>query len=416
MAKSLKSRIASLLFAAVFAALCFVAPGCRGRVSPPEPTEEPRVTEAPPVSYEMTQYLRFWPEKSDSANCDYCCSVQLPEFSKSFTAGYAMNRAVDAYLEELASRIETKYLPGAIVESPLSQVSCEVKVSCGVTNVIFTEEHYYEAQPERAKRVLMLDERGNELTIRDLFCNYHADDLAAAAVFEKISGDPAYYPVEESRVLAAIDIKRGVIATEGGCIVCFDEGVLAPFEEGVIEFELAGESLTPDFVGEGKLVSFREYLDIVRFLGFVANASAVRGESISEGLLSEYAATGFMGRAVTELGVRPAAGRIPVPAERFEAMYRACFGNDFPGIDTEAHDIKLIDGVYSVSAAQKDYYYNVDLLSASEEGGALTLTGDVIFGKFGYSNTAFVCHVTVRLTKNPESPFGFTLGEYALSL
>lgn len=416
MAKTKKNRILPLLTAAVIMLAAVLNFGCSGKREKPDPTDEPRVTDAPPVSYGMTQYVRYWPENADPASCKYSCIVQRPQFSKAYTAGYAMNKAVDAYLDELASRIESDYLPGALEERPYSQVACSVEVCGSITNVIFSEEHYYEAQLVKNVFVLMLDERGNELSIRDVFRSYHADEAAAEAVFSRIKDDPAYFDTDFNLVLAAIDPLHGAKAVEDGCVVYVREGALAPFEEGVLEFTLSSEELTPDFVGNGKTLSVKEYNDIAEFLGLVADASAVRGNDIEGGALTPFAATGFMGRAVKKLRIPPAAGRIEVPKADFEALYRSCFGSEFPGVDTAAHDIKLQDGVYSVSASQREFDYNVDMLLAEREGDSIVITGDVMYGEYGSAYSSFVCHVSITLTKNRESPFGFTLSDYRLSL
>ncbi len=382
----------------------------------PAPTEEPRVTQAPEVEYTMTHVIRYWPEDADYSSCDYACVAEIPKFSKEYTAGSKLNKAVDGYLEELASRIETRYMPAAIAKPPSTEVEARVETANGVTNVIFTEKHAYEAQPYFETYVLMLNERGDAVNLNDVFKNYHADQLIASVIADSIAGDDRFYEADASKVLASIDCNHGASVQNGGCTVYVHEGLLAPYELGELSFDVPFGDVHPDFVGENAAMTLEEYGDIVDFLHFVSDAAVVRAESIYDGRLSEYEAASFMGELALTLGILPEDGRIPVPEEEFLRLYRECFGQELPGIDTEAHDIKHEGGFFKVENARKRYAYNVDILGAERSGDDLTLTGDMIFGKFGFASSEYVCHVTVKLIKNAESPFGFTLKDFEMKM
>ena len=45
----------------------------------------------------------------------------------------------------------------------------------------------------------------------------------------------------------------------------------------------------------------------------------------------------------------------------------------------------------------------------------LILTGDVIYGSFGYANTEYVCHASLVMRPSEASPFGYEFVDYALS-
>ncbi len=174
--------------------------------------------------------------------------------------------------------------------------------------------------------------------------------------------------------------------------------------------------LLPDFAGEGKAVSEEAYRKLTEFFSLVSNAVIVRSNDIENGVLSEYAATAFMADASKSFGIVPKAGRISVPEAEFESYFRRCFGTDFPGVDAEAKDIRHENGFYTVPIAKLPYEYHVDMLSAERSGSELTVMGDLVFGSFGFAFTSQVCHVTARLTESDESPFGFVLRDFKLSL
>ena len=407
-------RLASLLLAVLAALLCACTGACTGG-GKPTPTEEPKVTEAPEVEYTMTHMIRYWPEDADYDTCDYACVTQIPQFSRSYTSGYAMNKAVDKYVEGLEARIENRYMPAAVAQPPSTEVACAVEFTGGITNVIFTEKHAYEAQPYYETYVLMLDENGEEVNLCDVFMNYHADRLIAERIADSIKGDARFREADADAILNMIDVTHGARVQNGGCTVYVHEGLLADYDMGEISFDLTFDDVHPDFVGESKAMTLEEYRGIVGLLHYVSDAAVVRGEDITDGTLSRFEASSFMGELAQTLDILPKAGRVDVPEERFLELYRACFMAEFPGVDTDGHDIKLEDGCYRVFAKGKDYVYNVDMLSAERNGDELDISGDLIFGKFGYASTAFVCHVSVKLVKNAESPFGFALREYVMS-
>ena len=408
MKSSLPKRIAALALASICALLCAcVKPG-----GEPSPTAE--ATEAPPVPYETKHIVRYWPEDADYETCDYACIAELPVFTNTHTAGYAMNQAVEGYYELLCERIEAEYMQAAIAQPPYTEVKCAVEFVGEVTNVVFSENHCYEAQPETRTYVLMMDGRGNELNLCDVILNYHAEHMAAEQVAGKIKGKPGYYEADADAIAAMLDINHGAKAAENGCVVYVPAGKLAPYEEGELAFELSSEEMAPGFVKEGAM-SLEEYRALTEFLGFVSDGVVVRSQEIENGTLTEYVASSFMGELSQGLGIAPEAGRINVPEERFLSLFNECFGTDFPGIDTDAHDIKYEDGVYKVRYTQKPYRYNVDMLDAEREGDSLTVTGDLIFGGFGYAATQYVCHVSAKLIKKSASPYGFTLEEFKSS-
>ncbi|MBR3382608.1 MAG: hypothetical protein IKG85_06170 [Clostridia bacterium] len=400
--------------AALALALCLtVLCGCAGRGTP-ETTGEPVSSAAPEAEYEMTHIVRYWPEDADYDSCDYACIAEIPMFSKAFTAGYAMNEAVDAYYEALCGRIESEYMPASIARPPYTEIACEVEKTGDITNVIFTEKHCYEAQPQTRKHVLMLDGRGNAINLCDVFLNYRAERMTAAAIAEEISGDPRYYQLDTDGILAFLDINHGAKATDTGCTVFIPEGKLAPYEEGVLEFDFTFDDIAPDFVGENGAMTIEEYRDLTEFLGFVGDGVVVRGDFIENGTLTEYAASSFMGELAQTLGIKPEAGRINVPEEEFLSLYRECFGAEFPGIDVDAHDIRREDGFFKVRYVRKPYRYNVDMLEAFREGGTLRIDGSLYFGDFGYASTEFSCSVSITLERNSASPYGFTLKEFVI--
>ena len=397
-------------------AFAFLFGGCRGKNNGTEPTAEPVVTEAPQVDQTFSHLICYWPEDADYSTCDYALVVEKPEFSETFTAGHAMNLAVEKYLDELSARIENEYLPASIAKPPYTEVACRVENTGSITNIIFTERHCYEAQPYTETYVLMLNERGSELNLCDVLLTYHAEALIAEHIAGVIAGDTKYFSADAAKVLSCLDIRHGACASNDGCTVYIREGMLAPYEEGELSFDIRFADVCPDFVGSGKAVSEDEYRLLVEFLGMVCDAAIVRGDDITGGALSPYAATAFMREAAAKMGIVSKAGRINVPAADFEDYYRRCFGNDFPGIDTDAHDIKLQDGNYSVLARLPEYSYYLDITGGETNGDMLELRGDVTFGTFGYAFSDPVCHASVTLVRSADSPFGFVLREFRMSL
>ncbi len=398
----------------VLAAALLLA-GCSNS-NPAGPTNAPVVTEAPEVDYSIVKIACYWPEDAGPDDCDYSLYIEKPEFSQAFTAGYALNRAVDDYIDALTDRIESRYIPAAVASNPYTYVTCQVERIDSFTNIIFTENENYEVQPYSETFVLMLDERGNELNLCDVFMNYHAERLVAERIAQLIEGDSRFIEADTSEIIGALDIVHGAKITPEGAIVYIREGVLAPFEEGELSFDIPFEDICPEFVGADRVLSFSEYRALIDFLGLVCDSAIVRGDDIKDGVLTPYAATTFMALASGKMGIVPQAGRIAVPETDFEQYYLACFGTDFPGIDTEAHDIKQQNGNYSVLNKKPEYTYYVDMLSAEAEGDEVIINGDVTFGAFGYAFTTPVCHVSVTLVRNAESPFGFTLRSFDMNL
>ncbi len=402
------AMLACLLLACAFS-------GCSGR-GKPAPSEEPQASEAPDERYEMIHIVRYWPEDADYDTCDYACVAEMPKFSLELTSGYAMNREVEAYYDELCQRIETICMPSSNAEPPYTEVTCRVETVSGVTNVVFTEKHCYDIIPSVETHVLMLNERGERINLCDVFLNYHTEGLIAGAIKKRIENDARYYDADLEKLLTLIDINTGALVREDGCTVFIREGKLAPYEEGELSFDISFAEAAPDFVGENGAVTLEEYRDLTELLAFVSDGVIVRQDNIENGSVSEYAASSFMGELAQTLGIAPKAGRIPVPEEQFLSLFKECFGTEFPGIDTDGHDIKLENGFYKVRYVGKQYRYNVDITEAVREGSVLSLSGDVIFGDFGYSATQYLCHVRIRLHKNSASPYGFTLESFVLSL
>lgn len=397
-------RTAFFALALVCAAFCACA-------KPAEPSVQP--TEAP--AYETMHYVRYWPEDADYDSCDYACVLELPVFSQELTAGYSINREIELYRAELFERIENDYMPSAITDPPYTEVQCEVVTSGEVTSIVFHEKHCHEAQPENSVYTLMLDGRGERINLCDLFLNYHAERMTAEAIAKRISGDRRYYQTDTDGILAFLDINHGAKATDTGCTVYIPEGKLAPYEEGVLEFDFTFDELAPDFVGDGKALTLEQYRRLTEFLAFAADGIVVRGDFIENGVLTAYAASSFMGELAQTLGIKPEAGRINIPEEQFLSLYRGCFGTEFPGIDTDAHDIKLEDGVYKVRSTKKSYRYNVDMLEAERNGSELVIAGELWYGSFGYAYTEFAYRVSIVLEENSASPYGFTLKEFGLN-
>ena len=90
-----------ILLFAIIAAMLFSCACAKA----PSDGAEPSVSPAPRVPYSATHYIRYWPEDADYESCDYSCVVELPEFDGTYTAAFAMNRAVQGYLDDLQSRI-----------------------------------------------------------------------------------------------------------------------------------------------------------------------------------------------------------------------------------------------------------------------------------------------------------------------
>ncbi|MBO4562860.1 MAG: hypothetical protein J5772_04530 [Clostridia bacterium] len=406
--KSILTRAAAAAIAVLFAALC----GCAHKPAVPETTEEPHTTPIPSVPYTVTHLIRYWPEDADYSTCDYACTIEKPEFSKQYYSGFFINAEVEGYLLDIESRIENEYMPASIAKPPYTQVSCSVEYVNGFTNIIFTEEHCYEAQPYTETHVIIVDEEGHRVNLRDVFRVYRAEEIAAGAIARRIAGDSRYYEADDMKVLSAIDVKDGAAATETGCRIYIKAGVLAPFEEGELAFDLSFEDVCPDFVGEGRILTVEEYRNISDFLSIVAGATVIRGENIKNGRVPPYTATRFMAEMVRSFGIASEAGRYEVPKERFEDCFFDCFGAEFPGVDTDAHDIVIKDGAYSVLAGRDIFVCNVDMLEAREENGAIEITGDIMDGSYGSASSMFMAHVAVRLERNEKSPFGFTLKYY----
>ena len=109
-------------------------------------------------------------------------------------------------------------------------------------------------------------------------------------------------------------------------------------------------------------------------------------------------------------------GRIRRNCRMYTETFRACFGTDFPGIDVEAHDIKHIGDGYYVLNSRRGWVYNVDMLEAYAEGDEIVIKGDRMSNEFGSPISTFEGHAVIRLVRNPESPYGFTVKYYAVSL
>lgn len=399
--KALKTKAAIL--AAVLLAACLS--GCSSCTV--GGGDEPSPTPAPQVTYTTTHMIKYWPEEASYETCDYSCVVEIPKFAETFTAGYAMNKAVSEYLLDLDGRIESDYLKNSTAAHPHTEVTLGVEYVPGCTNVIFTEEHAYSDTPYIRTHVLMLNDYGYEQNLCDVFLDYHAAERAAGLISEKAG-------VDYMTALAAIDINHGAKATLAGCTVYARDGVLSPAGEGEKRFDLSFGELSPASSFDG--VSYKEFVSLSRLLRFVSDAAAVRQENIADGKLSAFEASSFMGEYCLSLGKAPEAGRVNIPEKEFESYYRSTFGNDFPGVDTDGFDIKHEDGYYRVLYSPKPYEYHVDMLDVRETGGVFTVTGDLLFGAYGYAFSEYVCHVTVTLVKSSESPFGFRLVGYEMSI
>lgn len=413
-AKCFYLRKLAALLAVLLLLSCFAA--CKNGGNSKDDNDV-RVTEAPDVEYSFTHLIRYWPEDADYDSCDYSCVVQIPQFSLTYTYGYAMNQAVELYIEDLHYRIENDYMLSAIADHPHSEIKCTVEQLRGVTNIIFDEEHDYEAQPNKQTYVLMLDDFGNELNLCDVILNYHAETIIAGLIADRIASDGRFYSLDANNIAPLLDIAHGASATKEGCRVFLREGTIAPFEEGELAFNFTFEEIFARFGEAANVLTFEEYKELTEMLCYCADAAIVREENIKDGVLTPFEATSFMGEAVERFELVPQAGRITVSKDEFETFYKNCFGADFPGIESAAFDIKLLDdGGYSVSAGRKPYEYHIDILSAAANGNSITLNGDMIFGTFGYAFTSYVCHVSIVLERNPESPFGFTLIDFGMSL
>lgn len=383
---------------------------------PQTPEQNAMATEAPEAEYEIVNAIRYWPEDADFDSCDYACACAVPKFSRSQTAGASMNSAVDEYLEELYARIENEYMPSSVARPPYTEVSCEVVHFGKYTEVVFSESHCYEAQPYAETRVLILDPRGERVNINDVYRTYHSEELLAAAILEELSSSGRGCDgLTATDVMARLDIKSRCLCGEDGITAFFTEGELAPYELGELKVTVNASCLLPDFVGAA--LTEEEYKGIALFTDNLATACIVRENDVTDGELTPYAATAFMGAAVNNLGYAAQRGRINLSADEFCGIYRNCFGREFPGIDTDGFDIKLgDDGSYAVSSSQKVYEYHFDMFEASRSGDTVTIKGDIVFGAYGYAFTAAVCHATAVLTVNPESPYGFTIIDFKLSL
>ena len=73
------------------------------------------------------------------------------------------------------------------------------------------------------------------------------------------------------------------------------------------------------------------------------------------------------------------------------------------------------DDCYLIDASTKQYEFHLDITDAVSENGMLILTGDVIYGSFGYANTEYVCHASLVMRPSEASPFGYEFVDYALS-
>lgn len=406
----MKTKLFKLL-PLILAALMLIS--CR----PSEPHEEepPRVTETPEASYTVSHMIRYWPEEASYDTCDYACTVQLPVFSKEHASGYAMNAAVDAYLESLAARIETQYMRDASQKPPYTEVTFEHSSANGVTNVLFREKHSWDTEPYSETHVLMLNERGARIGINDVFLNYHADERAAEIISKRLEDDPRFPAKSKEELMPFIDAREGVCAIENGARIYVRRGGIAPLQEGELAFDIEFSELLPEIFGECEL-DMEQYRGLVMLLRDVSDSAVVRMENIENGSASPYTATAFMARAVRRLGILPKAGRTAVPQKEFEALYAACIGGSFPGTDTQAHDIKLENGEYSVSDSVPAFEYNVDILSVKREGDTIEIEGDMISGSFGAPDTMFNSHVTVTVEINPESPYGFRVANYMIHM
>ena len=378
----------------------------------PLPSEAPAPTEQ--AAYTVEHIIRYWPLDADYNSCDYACIMDKPVFAKTQTAGAAMNKAVEAYFEGLFERIENEYTPAAIADPPYTEVKCEVENYGEYTNVVFTEEHCYEAQPYKTTRTLILNARGTEVNANDVFRTYHGEERIAKAVLELMKKAGYCYEAELNDVLARLDIANACVVDDNGATVFLPEGVFAPYDYGELSFTVPAEQIMPDIVGS--TLTREEYEAISRLTDAAASANIVRGSNVEDGVCTEYAATAFMGTAILRQGRASEKGRINLPAEEFDGYYRSCFGKDFPGIDTDGFDIRIEDGVYSISASQKTYEYHVDMLSAERTGDGLKIEGEVVFGGYGYPYSTPVCRVEIRLEKNAESPYGYELRDFIMSL
>lgn len=390
-------------FAALMAALVFLAACSCAK----DPGTEPGPTKAPQVAYTTTHLVKYWPEDADYSTCDYSCVIELPEFSNTYTAGYSMNKAVSSYIEDLDARIENDYLKNSVSDKHHTEVTLEVEYVPGCTNVIFTEVHEYLEKPVTRTHVLMLDDYGLEMNLCDLFLDYHTAERIASLVSETAG-------VDTVTALSAIDVNHGAKATVSGCTVWARDGVIAPRFEGEVRFDFTFDELSP--AASFEALSRAEYESLSRLLRFVSDAAVVRQENIKGGELSKFEASSFMGEYVLSLGTPPDAGRVNVPEADFEKSYRAVFGRAFPGVDEDGFDIKHEDGFYRVLYSSKPYEYHVDITEVTAAGDSVTLTGDMIFGSYGYAFTSYVCHVSVVLERSAESPFGFRLVDFTMSI
>lgn len=403
----------SVLICILLAAIMLLS-ACGDNPASPEPTGAPDGTSSPEEMFGMTHFIRYWPEGADYDSCDYCCVIELPEFSRTYSAGAYMNAAVQSYIEDLERRVEDSYMPRSVAEPPYTEVSCEVMRAGSFVNIVFTENHCYEAQPYTHTRVLLFDERGNEAALGDVIGSYHADTLLSALVFDCLTENAmAWDGLSLTDCMAAVDVVNGVEVSENAVTVYVDEGVLAPYEYGQLKlrFDLS-ELLNEELDG---ILTLAEYLSLEPGISWLVAANMVRESNVLDGVMTEYAATAFMASYCINSGYPQEKGLVSVPEAEFEGLYRAMFGSDFPGIDASACAVELKDGCYLIDAGAKQFDFHLDITGAVSEGGVLTLAGDVVYGGFGSANTEYVCHASLVLRRSALSPFGYDFVEYILS-
>ena len=402
------------VFICILLAAIMLFSACGENNDSPEPTELPPATAAPEEEYRITHYIRYWPEDADYDSCDYCCIIELPEFSKTYSAGSNMNKAVQSYIEELQRRVEDTYMSRSVAEPPYTEVSCEIIHAGSFTNIIFNESHCYEAQPYTHTYVLLFDERGNEVNLGDVIKSYHADTMVSELIYNYLTENGmARNGLNLTDCMAAADVNNGVSITESAFTVYVDEGALAPYEYGQLKLCFSLSELLPqELMGSFTL---DEYLMSEAYISMLVTANMVRESNVADGIMTEYAATAFMGSYYINSDYEKEKGIISVPKAEFEELYRSIFNKDFPGIDTGACNIELRDDCYLIDASTKQYEFHLDITDAVSENGMLILAGDVIYGSFGYANTEYVCHASLVMRPSEASPFGYEFVDYALS-
>ncbi len=378
----------------------------------------------------------LFPEGATEETAEYALSVTLPTFPAApqdmANVLATLQNAAEVLSDEALSRVTDERLPlsdradGASVPETKLVVKAYSALNGEFFELVALETWTYlgSDRTERLSASVFTGE-GVELSLNDLVGGYSARDIAAQQVYNVIDReDGAFYnDISLEDIALGMDTYNGFVVTDGGVVILFAPGAIAPEEALTQRVQIKRAALWPDGVNDainGGLFTEAEYASLIGALRAVACAVAPNYESFEASSPSAYAATAFMTRMLTDADC---ASCSPIPFKtveksEYERVYAGYFTAKAPDIKGEA---PITDGtvlsddgaIYNVPLATlDDYAFRPE--SCSLDGGALILSGALVSGLQSDDAQSVMAVMSVRLIKNASAANGFYIDAVTL--